>query len=85
MHPAEKEQWLLKTLIETIPDMVWLKDPEGVYLVCNPAMMRFMGMTADQIIGKTDYDFFDRELAESLRGMDAAGRQEPHHWHDIPQ
>src|SRR6185369_14286592 len=26
----------LRTLVETIPDLVWLKDPEGVYLTCNP-------------------------------------------------
>jgi PAS domain-containing protein len=26
---------LLSTLIRTIPDLVWLKDPDGVYLACN--------------------------------------------------
>jgi PAS domain-containing protein len=26
----------LRSLLDTIPDLVWLKDPDGVYLACNP-------------------------------------------------
>ncbi len=33
----------LKTLIGTIPDLVWVKDPDGVYLNCNPAFERLYG------------------------------------------
>jgi K+-sensing histidine kinase KdpD len=33
----------LNTLIQAIPDLIWLKTPEGVYRECNPAVERFFG------------------------------------------
>ena len=60
---AEKES-RLRTVVETIPDLVWMKDPEGVYLGCNKMFERFFGATAQEIIGKTDYDFVEREMAD---------------------
>ncbi|AGF76781.1 PAS domain S-box/diguanylate cyclase (GGDEF) domain-containing protein [Desulfocapsa sulfexigens DSM 10523] len=60
----------LQTLVETIPDLVWLKNPEGVYLSCNPKFERLYGATEEEIIGKTDYDFVERERADSLRILD---------------
>jgi len=62
----------LRTLIETIPDLVWLKDPDGVYLFCNPRFERFFGATESEIVGKTDYDFVGKELADSFREKDKA-------------
>ena len=60
----------LRTLINTIPDLVWLKDPKGTYLACNPAFERFFGSNEEQIIGKSDYDFVDSELADLFRVND---------------
>ncbi len=59
-----------RNLVETIPDLVWLKDVDGVFLGCNPMFERFVGFTADQIIGKTDYDLVDKELADFFRKND---------------
>ena len=62
----------------TIPDLVWLKDKDGIYLSCNHAFERFFGARETDIIGRTDYDFVDRELADSFRTHDrkaiAAGK-----------
>ena len=33
----------LRTLVQTIPDLVWLKDVNGVYLSCNPQFERMVG------------------------------------------
>ena len=60
----------LKTLVDAIPDLVWLKDTEGVYLGCNPTFERFFGAREAEIIGRTDYDFVDRELADFFRMHD---------------
>ena len=49
----------LHTLVNTIPDSVWLKDTNGVYLACNPRFERFFGATEKDIICRTDYDFVD--------------------------
>lgn len=60
----------LRTVVDTIPDLVWLKDTEGVYLSCNPTFERFFGVKESKIIGKTDYDFNDKELADFFRKHD---------------
>ena len=58
------------TLINTIPDMVWLKDLDGIYLACNPMFENFFGAKESEIIGKSDFDFVDAELAQSFRDHD---------------
>ena len=68
----ESEREFLKTLIRTIPNLVWLKDPAGIYLACNVEFERFFGHPEAEIVGKTDYDFMGRELAEFFRGHDRA-------------
>lgn len=60
----------LATVLNTLPDLVWLKDSDGVYLTCNPAFERFFGASEAAIVGKTDYDFVDRELADFFRQKD---------------
>ena len=60
----------LKALIHAIPDLVWLKDTEGVYLACNHRFERFFGASENEIVGKTDYDFVDRKLAAFFRKND---------------
>lgn len=51
----------LKNLLNSIPDPVWLKNKEGMYLFCNPMFERLLGVKAHEIIGKTDYDFVNVE------------------------
>ncbi len=74
----EHERSLLRTLISTIPDLVWMKDADGTYLTCNIAFERFFGAREAEIIGRTDYDFVDKELADFFRQKDieaiAAGK-----------
>lgn len=68
----------LRTLVDTIPDLVWLKDQNGHYLMCNSKFERFFGAKEAEIIGKTDYDFVDKELADFFTRNDkksmAAGK-----------
>jgi PAS domain S-box-containing protein len=59
-----KSEITLRTLKNSIPDLVWLKDQNGVYLQCNRAFERFFGAKEPELIGKTDYDFVDKELAD---------------------
>jgi PAS domain S-box-containing protein len=68
----ELERAHLTTLVNTIPDLIWLKDPNGAYLACNPEFERFFGAAERDILGKTDYDFMSGELAEFFRGHDRA-------------
>lgn len=59
-----------KLIIETIPDLLWLKDSEGRYLLCNSKFEQFFGAKEADIIGNTDYDFVDQELADFFRKHD---------------
>ncbi|MCX7192256.1 MAG: EAL domain-containing protein [Proteobacteria bacterium] len=61
---------LLRLIVQTIPDLIWLKDADGIYLSCNPMFERFFGALEADIVGKTDYDFVDRKLADSFREHD---------------
>ena len=63
-------QPLLNALIKALPDLVWLKDPEGVYLACNNRFERFFGSRESEIVGRTDYDFIDKDLADFFRQKD---------------
>jgi diguanylate cyclase (GGDEF)-like protein/PAS domain S-box-containing protein len=60
----------LSALISTIPDLIWMKDEEGVYLSCNIAYQEFIGLKESELIGKTDYDFYNRESADVCRQSD---------------
>ena len=66
----ERERLHLQTLVRTLPDLVWLKDPDGVYLGCNPRFEALFGVAERAIVGKTDFDFFDPDTAESFRDFD---------------
>ncbi len=68
----ENERIRLRTIIETIPDMIWMKSPEGAYLACNPRFERFFGAKEKDIVGKTDFDFLPHDLAEFFRAKDRA-------------
>lgn len=72
----QKSESHLRTLVQTIPDLIWLKDTNGVYLSCNPMFERFFGANEADIIGKTDYDFVDRELADFFRRNDRKAIEE---------
>jgi PAS domain S-box-containing protein len=66
---ADKED-LLRTLLKAMPDKIWLKDPDGVYLLCNPSFEPMYGTPEHIIVGKTDYDFVSRERADAYREQD---------------
>ena len=68
----ESERSQLRALLDTAPDLIWLKDPEGVYLSCNKRFEDFFGAREAEIRGKTDFDFVDRELALFFRANDQA-------------
>jgi PAS domain S-box-containing protein len=60
----------LRSTLETIPDLVWLKDVDGVFLECNPAVEHLYGSSRAEIVGKSDYDFAPKALADSFREHD---------------
>ena len=70
---AQKHQAaLINSMVDSLPDAIYYKDLDGVYQLVNAASARIFGLPPDKIIGKTDHDLFDRELADSLLENDRA-------------
>ncbi|MGY5860224.1 MAG: PAS domain S-box protein [Candidatus Thorarchaeota archaeon] len=59
-----------RQLLENIPQRIFYKDVNSVYIACNPAFARDLGISTEEIVGKTDYDLFPKELAETYRATD---------------
>ncbi len=57
-------------LIQSLPYKVFRKDQDSVYVFCNEAFAADLGITPDQLPGKTDYDLFPKELADKYRADD---------------
>jgi diguanylate cyclase (GGDEF)-like protein/PAS domain S-box-containing protein len=62
----EQERILLRTMIELIPAKLYAKDSQSRFIACNELVARGMGTTAANLLGKTDFDFFPREMAEGF-------------------
>ena len=59
-----RENYFLENLMETIPDNIFFKDLESRFIRVNQALIKDFGAErADQILGKTDFDFFTEEHA----------------------
>jgi len=57
-------------ILKSMPDLVWLKDTQGHYLMCNPVFGQYFGATEAEILGKSDFDFVDEGLASFFRQKD---------------
>ncbi|MCX6266475.1 MAG: PAS domain S-box protein [Bacteroidetes bacterium] len=65
-----RQSGLITSLLDSIPDIIFFKDTEGVYLGCNLPFAEFVGKSKNEIIGKTDFDLFDHETAIEFRHYD---------------
>lgn len=61
---------LNRSLLESLPQRVFVKDANSVFRACNESFARDLGIRPEEIEGKTDDDFFPRELAERYRADD---------------
>jgi PAS domain S-box-containing protein len=60
----QEERNLLRTLIDTLPDFIYVKDVESRLIIHNAAHAKAYGASADEFIGKTDLDLYEPELAQ---------------------
>jgi len=59
-----------RTLIENLPQKIFFKDKNSVYISCNENYAKDLRIKPEEIVGKTDYDFFPTNLAEKYRADD---------------
>ena len=66
----QQERSLLRSIIDSSPDLIFCKDDQGRYIRCNKAVMAFLGADEAEIIGKTDFDFYPEKQARNYRHSD---------------
>lgn len=59
-----------RTLIENVPQRIFCKDRNSVYISCNKNYADDLKIMPEKVVGKTDYDFYPKELAEKYRADD---------------
>jgi PAS domain S-box-containing protein len=58
----DREREMLRALLDNIPDLMYVKDTESRFVLANPQVAMLMGVTtADELIGKTAFDFLPGE------------------------
>jgi diguanylate cyclase (GGDEF)-like protein/PAS domain S-box-containing protein len=65
-----RSEQLLNAFLNSIPDIAWLKDREGRFILVNQPFGTAAGKDPDELIGKTDLEAWPRELAEKSRADD---------------
>ncbi|MGO9307643.1 MAG: histidine kinase N-terminal 7TM domain-containing protein [Spirochaetia bacterium] len=67
----EQERSLLLSLIDSLPDFVYLKDRDGRFILANRAQAALVGMRDPKdLVGRTDHDFVEKLLADRRRADD---------------
>ena len=66
----EERERFLHRLIETIPNPIFYKNKNGIFIGCNTAFEQYLGLSRDQIIGRTVYDIAPGELADVYSARD---------------
>jgi len=68
---SKEEQKLLRTLIDNLPQHIFIKNLESQKVLANLAEVKFCGFTTEaEIIGKSDFEVFDEETAQEARKED---------------
>lgn len=68
-----KQSSFIRLLMDTLPDLVWVKKTDGTFLTCNKTFEEAFGCTEQEIIGKTSRDFMQQPQADIFhqKGIEA--------------
>lgn len=66
-----RSESLLRAITDTSPDPIFIKDRESRMLLANPATLRVLGKTAEEVIGRRDVEFYsDPQIAGAIMEND---------------
>ncbi len=66
-----QEKSILKSLVNSIPDLIFYKNRKNKYMGSNKSFARFMGLQPDEVVGKDDYALFSLPEAERYNLLDS--------------
>ncbi len=61
-----QERNLLRTLIDLLPDYIYVKDVQNRFIIANMAVSSLLGSTPEGVVGRSDHDFFPAEQADAF-------------------
>jgi len=64
------QQNLLKDLMDSVPDVIYFKDKTGKLILVNQSYADGLGCTPEDVVGKTDFDFFPKKKAQMMTNDD---------------
>ena len=67
LHESEERY---RSIVQNIPQKIFIKDRNSVYVSCNDHYAQDLNLKPDEIAGKTDYEFYPRDLADHYRADD---------------
>jgi PAS domain-containing protein len=67
LRESERRQ---RAILNAITDPVWLKDKAGRCLAINPACCSLLGLSAEDAIGKTDFEYLPKDVAQRVWSHD---------------
>ena len=67
LRESQRQQ---KAILDNIPDIAWLKDRENRFIAVNEPFGKSCGFKPEDLVGKTDFDIWPRDLAERYRADD---------------
>ncbi|MEI7729595.1 MAG: PAS domain S-box protein [Verrucomicrobiota bacterium] len=70
LETLQAKHRLLTTVIESIPDFIYVKDLQGRYVFLNSAVAQAVGKPVTELIGQDDFAFFAPEFARQLQAED---------------
>ena len=56
----------LETLLDSIPDHIFYKSKQGIYLGCNKAFELASGIPRNELVGKDDHEIYDKKTANKF-------------------
>ena len=69
---AASDESVMQAVIDSLPDVIFYKDPDGVYRGGNKAWGELLGQPVGTLLGKTDFELFPEDVAAEFREKDLA-------------
>ena len=63
----QSELHMFRNFMQNVPAAIYFKDQDSRFIVVSDYLARKLGKTVDQLIGRTDHDFFKKEYADCAR------------------
>jgi len=66
----KKLDLLLTNTLNSVNNLIFVKDNNFKYIECNSAFEEFLNLSREEILGKSDYELFEKDIADFFRTKD---------------